>query len=313
MQGIASLTVTEPTFSIDVSFNDFNLNHTLGSAQSFTWTKIDSTEFPTWHGAINGKFVMALQQPTSVNFYTEVSKADIVKYFSFDDGKFKFSDVMKSLVIESEHDEVLLAALEAFPGLRILRQAPWETIASFICSQNSNVAMIRERVKLLCEKFSGVNVAPSHGNYEHLVFPSPQQIAFASLEDLLACKMGYRAAYLKQSAELIASGQFDLTKLKKMNYSDSRNYLLSLPGVGPKVADCICLFSLGHTNAFPIDTHVFQILNDFYNSELRNLQGDKRNLSYDDLALFSNKKFGQYCGYAQQYLFHLHRVARYKL
>ncbi len=312
MQGITSLTVTEPTFSFDVSFNDFNLNHTLGSAQSFTWTKVDSAEFPTWHGSIGGQFVIALQQPATLNVYTDASKADVVNYFSLDADRFKFSDVIKSLVIESEHDEVLLAALEAFPGLRILRQDPRETIASFICSQNSNVAMIRERVKLLCEKFSSINAA-THGDYPRLVFPSPQQIAFASLEDLLACKMGYRAAYLKQSAELIASGQFDLSKLKKMNYSDSRNYLLSLPGVGPKVADCICLFSLGHTNAFPIDTHVFQILNDFYGSELRNLQGDKRNLSYNDLAFFSNKKFGQYCGYAQQYLFHLHRVAKYKL
>ena len=305
MQRLTSLTLTEPAFSIDVSLNDFNLGHTLGSAQCFTWKQLplDSDEFSAWTGFIKNKKVTVLQRPEVLEVFTDLPKSDVEYFFSLDSQDFAFQDVLKSLVIESEHDETLLSAIQMFSGLRLLRQDVWETIACFISSQNSNVDMIGQRVNLLCEKF-GEKIQSGY------LFPLPSAIANASLDDLNACKMGYRSSYLKDSASMIASGEFSLVELQKMDFQSARAYLLTLPGVGPKVADCICLFSLNHLSAFPVDTHVFQILNDFYEVELRHLQGNRKNLRYEDVVLFANKKFGNYCGYAQQYLFHLHRVAK---
>lgn len=286
---------------------EFNLDYALESAQSFSWKKTELKNMKAWQGIVNGSKVTAVQYPDRLEVYGDLSREVIVHYFSIDTPQFSLGNVLKSLVIESENDEVLLTALSQFPGLRILRQDVWETIASFICSQNSSVEMIQQRINLLSERF-GIKV--KGGGF---AFPSSIAIATASEAELRDCKLGYRASYLKNTAMLIANEEFGLAELKKMQFEEARAYLMSLPGVGPKVADCVCLFSLNHLNAFPVDTHVFKLLSDFYSEELKNLQGNRKNMRYDDLTAFGSHKFGDYCGYAQQYLFHLHRVARAKL
>ncbi len=305
MSSPIQVTRTDPIY-FNVSLEEFNLDYCLDSAQCFSWNRINFNGGLAWKGVLNESEVVVRQLPDALQVYGDATAGNIARFFSLDSREFRFADVIKSLVIESENDEVLVTALNAFPGLRILRQPAWETIACFISSQNSNVAMIRERVNLLAAKF-GNRVGNSY------IFPSPSIVASASLSDLLTCKMGYRAPFLKEAAELITRGDFDISELQRMSFEKARQALLELPGVGPKVADCVCLFGLGHLNSFPVDTHVFQVLNEFYNAELRNLQGDKRSLSYDDLASFGSRKFGAYCGYGQQYLFHLHRVAKHKL
>ncbi|MDP3742345.1 MAG: DNA glycosylase [Candidatus Micrarchaeota archaeon] len=293
-----------------LSFQEFNLDYTLESAQCFTWNKIDLKNTKAWQGIIQGTSVTAIQHPDHLAVYSDLPREKIAQYFSLDTAGFSLGNVLKSLVIESENDEVLLTALKQFPGLRILRQDVWETIASFICSQNSSVEMIQQRVNLLSQRFGTKLKGNASGGF---AFPPSIAIATASEEDLQACKLGYRVPYLKNSAMLIANSEFSLEELKKMRFEEARQYLMSLPGVGPKVADCICLFSLGHLNAFPVDTHVFKLLADFYAEDLKNLQGNRKNMRYDDLTAFASHKFGDYCGYGQQYLFHLHRVARTKL
>ena len=296
-----------------VSLQEFNLDYTLESAQSFTWNKLDLKNVKAWQSIIDGTSVTAIQHPDQLVVYSELPREKIVHYFSLDSKTFSLGNVLKSLAIESENDEVLLTALKQFPGLRILRQDVWETIAGFICSQNSSVEMIRERINLISQRFGTKIKSSGGGSGSGFGFPPSIAIATASEEDLIACKLGYRAPYLKNTAMLIANDEFDLEELKKMPFQQARAYLMTLPGVGPKVADCICLFSLGHLNAFPVDTHVFKLLTDFYAEDLQNLRGNRKNIRYDDLTAFASHKFGDYCGYAQQHLFHLHRVARTKL
>ena len=163
-------------------------------------------------------------------------------------------------------DAYLAAAADAGSGIRILRQDLWEMMITFLISQQKTIPKIREAVEALAKKYGAKRTAAlSDGSIRtYYSFPSPEELASASLDDLLTLKLGYRAKYICAAARQVASGEVDLEAIRHMDYARAKAELLRLTGVGIKVAECICLFALHHIDAFPVDTHIRQMLDTHY-------------------------------------------------
>lgn len=159
-------------------------------------------------------------------------------------------------------DNYLTAAADFGMGIRILNQDLWEMIITFLISQQNNIARIRKCIENLCTHY-GVQMMTAEGRL-YYAFPTAQALVEASEDDLRALNLGYRSKYIAKTARDVYEGRFDLEKVKKMPYAKAKEALLSLYGVGTKVADCICLFGLHHMKAFPVDTHIRQVLDKEY-------------------------------------------------
>lgn len=203
------------------------------------------------------------------------------------------------LVALWSRDPHLSRAAEAFPGLRLLRQDPWECLASFICSSTKRIVQIKEIVRLLSEGF-GEPAAVSNTSTPWRRFPSAHALAAAGEARLRSCKLGYRSGYLAAAARMVATGQLDLAALGQVEYREALRRLLEVPGVGPKIANCVLLFAHGHPEAFPVDVWVAK--------SLRRLYFPRRKPSQASLERFIVKRFAPHPGYAQQYLFHYERL-----
>ncbi|MCX6923115.1 MAG: hypothetical protein NT154_07890, partial [Verrucomicrobia bacterium] len=198
------------------------------------------------------------------------------------------------------NDEPMRAAVAACHGLRLLRQDPWECLASFILSSTKQIVQIRQIIHLLCERY-GEPLATPPGWPSTFMFPSPARLARATETDLRACKMGFRAPYLLAAARLVSDGQFDLNRLRALPIEAARAELMKLPGVGRKIADCVLLFAYGFQCAFPVDVWVMRALHQLY--------FPRRRVSMELLQQFAATHFGPRAGYAQQYLFHYIRTS----
>lgn len=201
-------------------------------------------------------------------------------------------DADYSLLIKAD-DENLTEAKSKYKGLKVLRQEPFETLISFIISANNNIGRIKGIIERICAKY-GERIELDGGSF--YAFPSPEALAKSTPDELRELGCGYRAPYITETAQAIAGG-FGLAALKAMDYKDAKRKLTQLKGVGPKVADCVLLFSLGHFNAFPKDVWVKRVMHDLYG-----VSG-----SDNDVQQFAESKFGRYAGIAQQYLFHAAR------
>ena len=183
-------------------------------------------------------------------------------------------------------DEKLRTGMSFGKGLRILRQEPFETLISFVISANNNIARIKGIVERICRTY-GTQVEENC-----FAFPGPEQLARASEEELRRLGCGYRAPYLVHSARAIAEG-FSLEALRNLSYQEAKKKLQTLPGVGPKVADCVLLFSLDFSCAFPVDVWVQRAM--------------ERYLGYPvprgEIQTYAAQMFGRNAGLAQQYLF----------
>lgn len=195
------------------------------------------------------------------------------------------------------HDEHLLKAIEFGNGLRLLRQDPFETTISFIISSNNQIPRIMKSVEMISKdlgKYIG-----SFNNIDYYSFPEPNEIAQLSEEYIREkYKVGFRAKYIKETSERIASGEFSLDEIRELPYEEAKKKLMSLAGIGPKVSDCILLFSFQKQEAFPIDVWVNRVMKTLYLGEKatkKEIEGAKKEL------------FGEMCGYAQQYLFYYAR------
>ena len=195
-------------------------------------------------------------------------------------------------------DEHLNAAVASCRGLRLLRQEPWECLASFILSSTKQIVQIRQIVELLCERFG--EVVPSPADRRYFSFPSAGRIAGLSEADLRCCKMGFRAPYLKATAEMINQQEVHLEEIRTMDISAARAELMRLPGVGRKIADCVLLFAYGFQRAFPIDVWVLKAVRELY--------FPRRRPNTKKIVHFTETYFGPNAGYAQQYLFHYMRT-----
>jgi N-glycosylase/DNA lyase len=196
-------------------------------------------------------------------------------------------------------DEYLNTAIKECCGLRIVKQEPWECLASFLMSSSKQIVQIKQIISNLCCRF-GKKIETYPYLDQQYAFPEMETIAMADESALRECKMGFRAAYLKNSAVYILKNRINLADLSNLPVEEARNILMELPGVGAKIANCVLLFSLGFYQAFPVDVWVKKALQRFY---FDNIPQKNRHLEE-----FASNYFGEYGGYAQQYLFHYIRT-----
>ncbi len=196
-----------------------------------------------------------------------------------------------------ESDATLAGTVECARGMRLLNQERFETLISFIVSANNNIGRIKKIIVALCER---AGESFSCEGREYFAFPTPEAIAALSEEELYACGAGYRAPYIIETARAVADG-FDLDSLCGEDYADAKKRLCSLKGVGPKVADCVLLFSCMKRSAFPVDVWMGRVLERMYGFVPKN---DR------EATAFAREHFGEYAGIAQQYLFHYARTNR---
>ena len=195
-----------------------------------------------------------------------------------------------------ENDPVMKKAIERGYGIRILRQDEWETLISFIISSNRGIPMIKKSIEELSEKY-GEFIGTYRGR-KHYAFPEPEALLNRTIDEIRLCRTGYRAKYIADAASIVGERQMNIYNIRHLDTDMARRDLLRISGVGPKVADCILLFSMGKFDAFPIDVWVKRVMEYFY------LQEDMPLKVIQD---YGQKRFGKYAGFAQQYLFYYAR------
>ena len=270
---------------------DYDLAATLTSGQAFRWQTLDGA----WEGLVGMRWVRLRAGEDAIIAET----ADPVSDWSWLATYLQVNLDLSGVVATFPDDEPMRAAVAACRGLRLLRQDPWECLASFICSSTKQIVQIRQIVALLCERFGDPVVAP-RGHAPAFGFPSPARLAAAAESELRACKMGFRAPNLRTAARMVADADLNLARLAGMPVSEARAELMRVPGVGRKIADCVLLFACGFPDAFPVDVWVMKAL--------RRLYFPRRRVTLKRLHEFTAVHFGPRAGYAQQYLFHNARV-----
>ena len=270
---------------------DFDLEKTLESGQVFHWQKVGDG----FVGAI-GDLPVYVEQRGNVLTVRDGEAARssgrslpgiVARYFALDHPLAEICDSFPK-------DPVMNAALNFCHGLRIIRQPKWECLATFICSSMKQVAHIRQISLALRKRFGEQRRI---GDQLVYTFASPRRVAQASEKGLRDCKLGYRAKNLRATARLVSSGQADLEAWSALSDAELRKQLCALPGVGPKIANCVMLFAYERLRAFPIDVWIERVLRQHYFS-------GRKKMSAQRLRQFSETYFGEYGGYAQQYLFH---------
>ena len=270
---------------------EFDLALTLNSGQAFHWSKSGEG----FVGTIGNTPVYA-EQRGPVLRVTPGTESRAHHYFALDHSP-------SAIHASFPDDPAMKEALEFCRGMRILRQPPWECLATFITSSMKQVAHIRQMSLAIREKF-GRRVR--FGDAELFTYPSPARLTKATEAELRDCKLGYRAKNLLGTARLLAEGAADLERIKTREDPDALVDLRKLPCVGEKVANCVLLFAYERLRAFPIDVWIERVLRETYFAR-------KRNVTEKRLRDFSQTHFGAFGGYAQQYLFHHARLRKKEL
>lgn len=282
-----------------------DLYHTFRCGQSFRWR----LHGDTWYGPYGSGSLAIQKKPDGLEVRAtgfEPTQAEVAAFLGLHVG---LGDVYHRL----RADRWVSAAIQAVPGMRVLRQDPWECLVNFICSQNSNIPKIERSTERLSREWGTVH--RWEDGIEVAALPSPEVLAELPAEELRICGLGYRCRYLVGSAQLIATGEVPLGALRGRSYPDALEALLRLPGIGRKVADCILLFSLDKPQACPVDVWVRRVIHELYPQSLNRYLPDaaeriEKPLSareYEAIVRFAEDRWGMLAGYAQQYLFHARR------
>jgi len=288
---------------LDQSTTPFDLEHTLRCGQLFRWEKRGDW----WYGVAGEMVVKIRQVKDRLVFQTFPEKVDA----DFIENYFRLDDDLPRILSRIDKDEHIRKAIQCFRGLRIGRQEPWECLISYICATYKNIPAIKKMIFNLSKRFGRKMTFNSHSFY---TFPKPRDLAQASLKEIRECKLGFRDASVLEASKIVDRGELNLEGLRKMDYKKAKHELLSLPGVGQKVADCALLFSLDKLEAFPVDIWMRRIILDFYPSHFEDSfverVSGKSSITpseYDIISSFGRRYFGEYAGYAQEYMFLLSR------
>ena len=268
-----------------------DLASTLLSGQAFRWRQ----EGTWFHGVVFGNSVMIRPSEGGVELLSspddERALAPLLRdYLGLDTD-------LDGIYASLSRDDRLRAAIGRYPGMRVLRQDPWECLISFICSSASNIRRITGNVESICTSFG--RPISMDGPVRH-TFPTPHELARADASELRELGLGYRAEYIAATARTVAAGDVDLMSLREDSYDDALQALVALDGVGDKVANCALLFALDKLDAFPVDVWIERALSEWYL--------DGRKLSRRDMRLWARDHFGPYSGYANHYLFYDRRL-----
>ncbi len=263
-------------FQIDA----FSLKDSLESGQLFRFTKILDSYLVQSSGRI-----FSLAQKGDNLFYEGVDRSFLERFFRLDED---YPSILKFI----DRDPIIHRAIEEYRGMRLIRQDPWECLLSFICSSAKSISHIRPTIEALCRR-SGEKII--FRNMIGYTFPEP--LAIQTPLELQEVRAGFRTPYLVSANRSIDRNQ--LLALKGRSYEEARQTLMSLPGVGKKIADCTLLYSLDFMQAFPIDTWMKKGLRSSY------FGGEK--VGDRVMEEFVKNHFGAYAGYAQLYLYHFWR------
>ena len=265
-----------------------NIDNSINSGQVFLWEK-NGTD---WYG-INGQDILKINK-------NGVIKSILNSKTNF----FKKNDNMQEIIKSISKDETVKKSVKQYEGLRIFKQDPFQCMISFIISSNSNIQKIKNSLEKISKKF-GKKVKIQ--NKEFFLFPKPEKLANASIEEIKKCGVGYRAPFIKQASKMIVLKKINFKYLEKCDYQEAKKNICVIPGVGNKVADCILLFSLNKLEAFPLDTWMIKILEKYYsnqfNIETKTITEKQYQILHEKIVNY----FGPYCGYAQQFLFKMER------
>ncbi len=266
----------------------FSLDQTLGCGQVFRW---DRTDDGWWYGVVRDRVIKIRQCGKQLSF-EGAPESFIVQYFSLDVD-------LPPIITSIDNDPCIHDAARKCAGLRLIRQPEWECLISYICSTNSNIPMIRRRIATIAEQF-GKRITFEKKSY--FTFHDPSAIACSGELALTSCKLGYRTPYVFKTACAISRTGLWADTIDALPYEDARRELMKLPGVGPKAADCILLFAFQKYDAFPVDVWIRRIMQHNYIKTLDTSSALTRK-EYDLIRRFAERHFGEYCGYAQEYLY----------
>ncbi len=253
--------------------SDINFENTLECGQCFRWEKKENK----YYGVVKNEQIAVYKNGSDIileNTTIENAENFWSNYF---DLNFDYKKVRQDL--ENVHP-IFKKAYKNYLGIHILNQEPWETICSFIISQNNNIPRIKKIINSLCTIF-GEKIE----NTNFYAFPGHKTISKLTLEDLSPIKCGFRAKYILDAAKKISSGEIDLENIKNKNIEESREMLMKIKGVGPKIAECILLYSYHKLECFPMDVWMKKIMSKIFKNQNIDI-------------------FGKYPGIAQQYLYH---------
>lgn len=260
---------------IIVSESDLDLDETLDCGQAFRWRKTASDHQCTYTGSFLNSALTVSQTARGEFIFHNTSEEDFlgkwVKYFDFETD---YSELKRQF----SEDETLSAACSFAGGIRLLRQDSWEALVSFIISQNNNIPRIKGIIGRLCDNYSGR-------------FPEPAELAAERADSLSYLRSGFRAKYIIDASQKTSSGLVNLAETASMPLEDARTALKTISGVGPKVAECVLLYGMYRTDAFPVDVWIKRALEQYYPN------------GFPEFAK-------NHAGIAQQYLFHYIRCSK---
>ena len=264
-----------------------DLPSSLTSGQCFRW-RVD--DHGRWTGVLSGSIVCIERTRGGLRVASAPAPPDETAHALR--AYFRLGDDLPAVQQRIAWDDNVREGIADYPGMRILRQEPWETLAAFILSSTSNMPRISRTVELLATTFGERLTLDGAVRY---AFPNAAQLAEAGEARLRELGCGFRAPYLAGAAEAVADGKLALAALREADYNEALAALTALHGVGEKIADCAMLFSLEKLEAFPADRWVFKVLREWY--------GLPANAKYSAAREWAWERFGADAGYANQYLF----------
>lgn len=264
-------------FTIKIS--DMNLKQIAESGQCFRWRKLEDNRYCV---VARGQYLEIIQKENQFQFSCDKSQFDTIWHDYFDLG----IDYGQIKDLADQKDLHMREAVTYGYGIRILKQDLWEIIVSFMISQNNNIPRIRKSIELLCERYGSMEQTADQQIYYQ--FPSSAQLSVVTVEEYEGIGLGYRAKYIEKLVHFMnsQSGEEFIRHLHSADYETASAMLLSVYGIGKKVAECICLYGLHFINSFPVDTHVKKILDVHYPCG------------------FDYRRYDGYLGIMQQYLFY---------
>jgi N-glycosylase/DNA lyase len=268
---------------------DFSLEKTLECGQFFRYEKKGNFYLVSMRNRL-----FKVRQEGERLYFGGAPKKFIIRFFGLD------ADYRKILSSISKDDFIKKAIKENW-GMRIIRQDPWECLISYICSANNNIPRIKKNVDMLSERFGREISHDSHKSYS---FPNPGELS--DHDKIFSCKVGFRSRFIHEANKTVDEKGLEL--LKGKSYKQAREELIKLKGVGEKIADCVCLFSLDKPEAFPVDVWIRRVMLEQYFNDKG--EKEKKRLKNSEIGDFARGYFGRYAGYANQFLFYYRRLQK---